>query len=237
MFFRIALAALLLAPTAVLAQARQCSVPDTLPRPEPERPSPREPRRALPIGSYTLAVSWSPEFCRTRTREPRYAIQCGGGGNRFGFTLHGLWPDGEGAQWPQYCRPAALLPERVLRANLCTTPSVQLLQHEWAKHGTCIAGATPDSYFRTATRLYRAVRYPDMARLAQRRGLTVGAFTRAFASANRGIMPEMIRINANPRGWLDEIWICLGRDLKPARCPAHQRGAPASARLRIEDGR
>lgn len=222
------------APAAVQAQAASCDLPATLPRPVPEGPSAREPKRVMPIASYTLALGWSPEYCRTRQSSPRDAIQCGGR-NRFGFTLHGLWPDGRGKSWPQYCASAAVLPERVVRENLCATPSAQLLQHEYAKHGTCM---TPDParYFATSTRLYRAVRYPNMAALS-RTPQTTASFTRAFARANPRLRPDMIRLNVNRKGWLEEVWLCLDTSFAPRKCPEAGERARADAPLKIWRGR
>lgn len=218
-------------PGAALAQAGQCRLPDGIARPQVERPSAREPRRAVPIGSYTLAVTWSPQHCATSRGGAQDAFQCRSG-NRFGFTLHGLWPDGRGKDWPQYCRPASLVPPAVIRQTLCATPSVQLIQHEWAKHGSCMK-TTPREYFTKARRLYDALRYPNMAALAARPGLTVGAFAQAFAARNRGMTTDMLRLNVTRGGLLSEVWICLNRQLHYARCPTHQRSANAQARLRI----
>ena len=125
----------LLAPLPALAQALQCVVPQRLPDWRAEGPTAREPRRMLPTASYTLAVSWSPGYCRTRSNRADARFQCGTD-NRFGFVLHGLWPDGQGREWPQYCRAAPKLAASTIRQNLCVTPSAQLIQHEWAKHGT-----------------------------------------------------------------------------------------------------
>lgn len=221
---------LLIAPAALAAQAYQCRIPERISRPAAEGPSVREPRRIVPIGGYTLALIWSPESCRGRSGTVDGAIACGGG-NRFGFTLHGLWPDGRGATWPQYCAPAPLLSERVVRQNLCATPSVQLLQHEYAKHGTCM-GVPPAAYFARATGLYRAVRYPDMAALAARRNLTAGQFAAAFARANPGMTADMVRLSLNRRGWLKEVWLCLDTTFRPRRCP--RGGAAPTATVRIE---
>lgn len=221
-------------PVAAQAQSYQCAVPARVERPRADVPSADQPSRVLPIGSYTLAITWTPQFCRDRSRGAGSDFQCGGG-NRFGFTLHGLWPDGEGATWPQYCRPAALLPASVIRANLCATPSVQLLQHEWAKHGTCMT-QSPASYFASATRLYGRLRYPDMNALS-RRPLTAGGLARAIAAANPGIRADMMRITANRRGWLDEVWLCLDKKLAFARCPAHQGGLTPGAAVKIWRGR
>ena len=224
----------LLAPAPALAQSYACAVPSTLPQLRPDRPSTSQPRRVLPIGGYTLALSWSPQFCRGRAGDASAAFQCGGG-NRFGFVLHGLWPDGEGNDWPQYCRATGLLPEPVVRGALCATPSAQLLQHEWAKHGTCIPGAEPASYFRRSNALYARLRYPAMEALS-RRPLTAGALATALARANPGLRPRGMRITTRPGGWLDEVWICLDRRFRYRTCPAHQGGASAKTRVQIWRG-
>ncbi|MFX8949768.1 hypothetical protein ABTM92_19760, partial [Acinetobacter baumannii] len=73
------------------------------------------------ITGYTLALSWSPEFCNAHRNDPASAQQCSGRGGRFGFILHGLWPEGSGGQWPQWCA-AALPSAEALRRAMCLTP-------------------------------------------------------------------------------------------------------------------
>ncbi|WP_294088278.1 ribonuclease T2 [Sphingomonas sp.] len=233
---RLALAALALLgqPALAQAQAYRCAVPATVETPRAEGPTDREPARLLPIGGYTLALSWAAEYCHGNGGERSAQFQCGTG-NRFGFVLHGLWPDGEGAVWPQYCRPAALLPGATIRRNLCATPSAQLLQHEWAKHGTCMSD-TPDAYFARSTGLFARLRFPDMDALSRVRGLTAGQVAQALATANPGLSPAMMRIVANRRGWLEEVWLCLDRRFRYATCPAHQAGTPPDARVKIWRG-
>ena len=229
--FGTALAALL-PPAAAGAQAYSCAVPAVLPPIHPELPDARNPQRLLPIGGYTLAVTWTPEYCHGHRDEPASAFECGGsGGASFGFALHGLWPDGIGPDWPQYCKSTALLPPATLRRNLCATPSAQLLQHEWAKHGTC-TGLTPDAYFARSTGLYRKLAWPDMAALASA-PTTAGALAQAVAQANPGIRPEMIRVTANRSGWLDELWFCLDRQMAYARCRANGGGVSPDTTIRI----
>lgn len=227
---RLLAALIALAPGAALAQAERCDLPRTLPRIEPDLPDARQPRRLLPIGSYTLAFSWSPEQCRGRERDPRERIQCGGG-NRFGWVLHGLWPDGRGSEWPQYCRATRLLTPAELRANLCMTPSPQLLQHEWAKHGTCMT-RQPARYFAQARRHYQRLRFPDMAALG-RRETRAGDLVAAFVDANPGWRADMVRVRTNRQGWLDELWLCMDVRQRPVRCPAHQTGAANGSLLKI----
>lgn len=220
-------------PVAAGAQALTCTAPALEPRPHPELPGADEPRRVLPIGGYTLALTWSPQFCRDGAGGSA-GFQCGGD-NRFGFTLHGLWPDGIGRQWPQYCTATALLPPATIKGMMCSTPSAQLIQHEWAKHGTC-TGLTPKAYFARSGGLYARLRYPDMDDLSRQPGLTVGRFKAAFAAANRDVPVTAIRVTTRRTGWLDELWLCLDTRLNYARCKAGTGGAPDNATLKIWRG-
>lgn len=216
-------------PGTALAQAQMCVAPRKVERPLPDLPSAKEPRRVLPISSYTLALTWAPGICRARGDSPANAFRCGGAG--FGFTLHGLWPDAPGKTWPQYCKATPILPPALIRKTMCATPSEQLIQHEWAKHGTCMK-TTPEAYFRRSTALYRQIRYPDMDALS-RSGGTVGDFKRAFAAANRAIPVEAIRVTTNREGWLDELWLCLDTRFRYHRCEAGTGGAGDDAPLQI----
>lgn len=204
-----------LLPGIAAAQAISCQLPAKLP---PSGPVAPEERRIVAIGGYTLALSWSPEYCRTRRSDPDDRFQCNGPVDRFGFVLHGLWPDGNGDLWPQYCRPVGAVPEAVARATLCVTPSVQMLQHEWAKHGVC-AFAEPAAYFTAGRALYGAIRYPDMDALSRNRNLRAASFAAAFVARNPGLRTEAIRLRLNRRGWLEEIYICLDRRFRIRACP------------------
>lgn len=220
-------------PGVASAQALMCTVPAKIQRPRPDLPSASQPKRVMPIGGYTLALTWGPGYCRANGSDASARFQCGGG-NRFGFTLHGLWPDGIGKSWPQYCTRTALLPDAVIRENLCATPSVQLLQHEWAKHGTCMPGK-PRDYFGKARRLYDAIRYPDMAALS-RRPLTVAQFKTAMAAVNPRVPAQAMRVTLSRQGWLDELWLCLDKRLRYERCKAGGGGAADGAAVKIWRG-
>ena len=232
----IALMLALMPSSAGAQQARegaQCRVPATLPMPRVVRPpTPADVRRTA-IGGYTLALSWSPQYCAEKGQGRQSGSQCDGRAGRFGFILHGLWPEGKGGRgWPQYCASAPVVPRAVLAAQFCTTPSVQLIQHEWAKHGTCMA-RRPDEYFARGRALYQQVNFPDMERLAVQKQLTAASLARAFADRNPALRPEMMRIRTDRLGSLSEVWICLDTALRPARCPASRSGAALSAPIRI----
>lgn len=72
------------------------------------RITPDGPRRVLPVSGYTLALSWSPEFCKPRQNQRAHTVQCGGQHGSFGLVVHGLWPE-SGASWPQWCEAKAVL--------------------------------------------------------------------------------------------------------------------------------
>ncbi len=233
MIARVFAAGALLLPSVVEAQAYRCAVPASIPQPHADLPDADQPKRVVPIGGYTLAITWASQYCRT-ARGSAARFQCGAG-NRFGFTLHGLWPDGIDKDWPQYCAATGLVPKPVIRATLCATPSPQLIQHEWAKHGTCMAGERPASYFARSTRAYAALRYPDMDALS-RAPLTAGRFAQAMAAANPGLDAGMMRVTATRQGWLDEVWLCMDTRFRYRACPVTQGGLPASATLKIWRG-
>ena len=220
-------------PLMAQAQALKCAVPGNIERPKPDLASTSEPQRLLPIGGYTLALTWAPEYCHSHTRDAKARMECGSG-NRFGFTLHGLWPDGLGKEWPQYCAAAPVLPDKLIRQHLCATPSAQLIQHEWAKHGTCLQ-TTPDGYFARSTGLYGKLKFPDMDALS-RAPVTAGKLADAIAAANPGLPASAIRVTKNAKGWLDELWLCLDKQFAFARCKTGTGGVPGDAAIKIWRG-
>ena len=232
------LCALILPSAAVHAQAWQCRAPANLSRPKIVV-APLGQIRRTPVDGYVLALSWSREFCKRGM-----GMQCDGSIGDFGFILHGLWPEAKGPDYPQYCRKADVLSRAVVSQNICMTPDVQLMQHEWAKHGTCMS-RTPEAYFKAARLMFGAIDFPDMDRLsrqykksANREGkpLTVRGLADAFAANNEGLRADAIRVQTNDRGWLKEVRICLGKNFRPRRCPAFVQGARDSAEVKIWRG-
>lgn len=226
--------ALIAAPGLAEAQSQQCRIPAQLPTPHPDLPSASQPRRVLPIGGYTLALTWAPEYCHGNSKDETARFECRSG-NRFDFTLHGLWPDGVGAEWPQYCAATPLLPASIIRRTVCSTPSPQLIQHEWAKHGTCMA-VTPDAYFARSTGLYGKLRFPDVRALS-RRSLNAGQLAAAIAAVNPGLPSNAIRVTINKRGWLDELWLCLDKRFAYTACHTHSGGVEGATSVKVWRGK
>ena len=229
-----ALAALLLAlPGPALAQAYQCQAPQSIELPRPVQPD--GPVRKTRITGYTLAISWSPEFCRGRAASDPENYQCNGRIGRFGFVLHGLWPNSGGGKYPQWCsltpRPSA----EELKANLCMTPVPWLLEHEWAKHGSCMA-RTPGAYFRSAAILWNSIRLPDADLLSRQEFLTAGDLRKAFAALNPALPRNAIGIRSGNGGWLREVHLCYGKDFMPRACEPRALGSRDNLPLKIWRG-
>ncbi len=202
-----------------------CVIPTKLPRPKAERapaPGPSAPE----ITRYTLALSWSPQFCRQHANDPQHANQCGAP-QAFGFVLHGLWPEGAGRNAPAWCAPAEVLPADVIRINFCASPSPQLLQHEWAKHGTCMT-RDPAAYFEKARTLYESVKLPDMERLS-RSGTSVSELVSAIVQLNPTIPARAISVDTSRGNWLTEIKICYDATFQPTACTNAGRARKGSA--------
>jgi ribonuclease T2 len=218
-------------PAPAFAQAYQCTPParlGTWTAPYPDGPS----RRGV-IGRYTLAVSWAPEYCRN-DRNPA-SIECSGRNGRFGFVLHGLWPESANGPAPQWCESGPRPSAEVIRRNLCMTPVPQLLDNEWTKHGTCMA-KTPQAYFATEASLWRTLRWPDADRLSRQPGLTVKDLREAVSLANPAWKPEQIGVLLSDRGWLRELRLCYSRRFKPIACARQQLGPPDATPLKIWRG-
>lgn len=219
--------------TPAHAQAYQCRVPDQIEQPRAVRPD--GPSLRSEIGGYVLAVSWSPEYCRGGKADDPGNFQCNGRNGRFGFVLHGLWPEAAKGPPPQWC---ALEPRPSLddfRRNMCVTPVPWLLEHEWAKHGSCMS-PTPAAYFKASTILWNALHLPDADKLSRQDGLTAGELRRAFVAANPAFPKAAVGVLASNGGWLRELHLCYGKTFLPRACDGRGFGPKDNTPLRIWRG-
>ena len=106
---------------------------------------------------YVLSLSWSPQHCAgpSGTRDSQ---QCGEG-KRFGFVVHGLWPQYERG-FPDSCAAGSQVAPSIVTRLLPLMPSGRLIQHEWDKHGTC-SGLSQASYFETIEKTFARLKVPD----------------------------------------------------------------------------
>src|SRR5690606_12142365 len=111
-------------PRTSAAAAEGCVLPAELPAPRMERVQPDEVVADRTILFHMLAVTWMPHTCRAGG-DGQGELACDSD-NRFGWTLHGLWPNADGPPYPRYCRPA----ERVKAATRSEEHTSELQSRE-----------------------------------------------------------------------------------------------------------
>jgi ribonuclease T2 len=173
---------------------------------------------------YLLVLSWSPSFCaESAERNPRRAgsnPQCGA--RPYSFVVHGLWPQYERG-FPEFCEvPAPRLSRFIVDEMLDVMPAPALIYHEWDRHGTC-SGVSSRAYFETIRKARAVVKIPpEFLDLKTTQMVSPGEVQEAFIKANEGLTAEGISIPCNGRR-LDEVRICLSRDLKFRACSDDDR--------------
>lgn len=204
---------------AALAAGVACAVPAAI---GPAPAVPTEESRIVPVEHLVLAFFWWPQQCR---RPDADSAGCHAG---FGLKVHGLWPDGAGTTYPQFCHAAPPLDVAEVRRNWCLTPSPSLLEHEWAKHGTC---HWPDAatYFAAEQRVAATIVLPD---LDQSPAASAGAVRDAFVAANPAVPRTAIFVGTDRNQWLTEVRVCLDLAERPAACTAGT-GAADAVPLRV----
>ncbi len=168
---------------------------------------------------YVLALSWSPQHCSTPAGR-RDSVQCGGT-RRYSFIVHGLWPQYERG-WPQDCGGTAALTGKLIQETLDIMPSPRLIRHEWAKHGTC-SGLAPATYFALARKAFNQFRAPaDYGKPDRQIYVSPARYKSAWMEANPGLNSSEFAITCSGR-FLQEVRICLDRNLNPRSCGADVR--------------
>lgn len=227
-------AALAAAAAAPALAAPACSPPPGLTPAPVLTPRPDEIVRGVGVAYYVLALNWTPEWCRSGgAGATGREMECG---RPFGFTLHGLWPDGAHPPYPRFCNPGGGVDISTLRGMYCRTPSPILLQHEWQAHGTCAAWATPQAYFGQASALFDRLTLPRIEGIPATE-LTAGAVRSAFLASNPGLTAGEIYVQTL-RGSeaLSEVRICYDLAFKPTPCPGGA-GAPDRVHMTLAPSR
>jgi ribonuclease T2 len=165
---------------------------------------------------YLLSLSWSPAFCLGSPG----AAECNGP-RRYGFIVHGLWPQNEQG-WPQYCNVHVPVPDEVVQGIADIMPARQLVYHEWSAHGTC-SGLDPAAFFALVRHAYTGVKLPkELSDPRQSLQQSPDSLAGAFANANPNLAAQSVVVTCSgqslPR--LREVHICLDRDLRSRACSA-----------------
>jgi ribonuclease T2 len=165
---------------------------------------------------YLLSLSWSPAFC---LQSPG-AAECNGP-RRYGFIVHGLWPQNEHG-WPENCGAADEVPDSVVEGVADLMPARGLIYHEWAAHGTC-SGLDPAQFFALVRRAYEAVSIPvSFSQAAGPIERPTSAIAAQFLQANPRLPQQSVVATCTgqdvPR--LREVHLCFTRELVPRTCSA-----------------
>ena len=166
--------------------------------------------------SYLLSLSWSPQYCSAADRPERDPDQCGDG-RRFGFVVHGLWPNNNRPPHPRDCAPPSGVPPSLVREMLRIMPSAKLVQHEWDTHGSC-SGVNVQDYYTLVRTAFRSVNIPLPYRQPAR-DLRVSAaeIRRYFEQANPQFPNGGIKLNCSGQ-FLREVRLCFDKKLNPRAC-------------------
>jgi ribonuclease T2 len=101
-------------------------------------------------------------------------------------------------------------------------PSPRLVEHEWAKHGTC-TGLSAQAYFDLTRKLRASIATPPAFAATNKTLLVSAADVRGhFLAANRTLRSNGIAISCRSDR-LQDVRICLAKDGSPRACGADVR--------------
>ena len=178
---------------------------------------------------YVLALSWNASWC-TIEGDARGADQCDAR-HAYGFTLHGLWPQGERG-WPEYCRTGQRDPSKRLSKTMADVMgSGGLAWHQWKKHGRC-SGLSAREYFDLSREAYEMIDRPAVLRkLDKQVRISPEVIEKAFLEANPKLRANQLAVTCRD-GFVQEVRICLSKALVPRACtPQTERGCRAKSVL------
>jgi ribonuclease T2 len=180
---------------------------------------------------YVLTLSWSPVYCE---QHPDDREQCST--KRYGFVLHGLWPQYTNGGYPSSCASSAHLTEDARAFGRTVFPSEKLIAHEWQKHGTC-SGLDAKAYFKAAGDARQEIRIPPELEPGTRtRETTAQAVSRSIRDSNPRITHRGLAVVCSGPE-LAEVRICLSKDLQPIACGSSVRDNCRSGPIRVPGAR
>ena len=173
---------------------------------------------------YLLSLSWAPSYCASHPSDSSSECKAG---NHTAFVLHGLWPSSNNnPMQPLSCAPARPVASDIVQHMLEYFPDKGLIQHEWAKHGTC-SGLTSAQYFGKVEQAFKAVQVPDRyKKLNHSQQISEHDVEQDFAQANNA-PAEAFRLSCHAEQ-LVALEACLDKDLHYQECPANTRKCRSS---------
>jgi len=181
------------------------------------RSSRKHPGQSAGVFSYyMLVLSYAPDFCA----EPggnKDVRECGAG-RHVGFVVHGLWPQDDTGRGPENCGSARPVSQSIVNATLAYIPTASLIQHEWSAHGTC-SGLDVASYFALLRKARDSVKIPDDLNQPKAQiKFSPTDIESKMATANSSFNKDSFRVSCYRDNNLQEVRICLNRDLSSRAC-------------------
>ncbi|OZA11694.1 MAG: ribonuclease T [Rhodobacterales bacterium 17-64-5] len=135
------------------------------------------------------------------------------------WTLHGLWPQYDSG-YPSDCRSVASDPNRSDSTQMADIMGgAGLAFYEWKKHGRC-SGLSAKSYYATMRKAYKTVGIPPIiAKISKDLSVPASVIEDAFSESNPQIARDQMTVTCT-QGMIQELRICLTKDLEPRRCGA-----------------
>ena len=164
---------------------------------------------------YVVALSWSPGWC-DRTGYERGSTQCDED-RKLGWMLHGLWPQ-YAAGWPSSCKTDAQAPSATQALEMADIMGTEeLAAYEWRKHGTC-SGLSASEYFALSREAFASVVRPEWFRHQKvDQTVTAASIEKRFLQANPQFTADMLTVTCKA-GQIQEVRVCMTKDLKPSIC-------------------
>jgi len=162
---------------------------------------------------YLLNLSWAPAYCAANAGHVS-SSECDPA-HHFGFIVHGLWPENNDGSYPQNCGSASPVSHAIVQRMITIMPSGGLIQHEWARHGTC-SGLSTQGYFNQIETAFRGVQIPPEYRNPKNAiNASPEEVEQKFAQANNA-PPRAFRVVCS-RSDLG-VEVCLTKDLQYRSC-------------------
>jgi ribonuclease T2 len=162
---------------------------------------------------YLLNLSWAPAYCANNSGNTT-SSECDPA-HHFGFVVHGLWPENNNGSYPQNCGAASPVSQAIVQQMLVIMPSQSLIQHEWAKHGTCTGLAAQDYFNQIQTAFHQVQIPPEYRNPTSAVTASPGEIEQKFATANNA-PAGAFRVVCS-KSDLD-VEACLTKDLQYRAC-------------------
>ncbi len=170
---------------------------------------------------YLLNLSWAPAFCSANSGHAS-SSECDPA-HHFGFVVHGLWPENNNGSYPQNCGSSSPVSGSVVQHMLPIMPDRGLIQHEWARHGTC-SGLAAQDYFGEIETAFGKVRIPPEYSNPRN----------AVSASPAEIEEKFAQVNHAPAGAFRvvcsrelDVEVCLTKDLQFRQCGERLRDCSA----------